>query len=210
MSWQSLYHMYLESDQWKEKRDERLEIDGHKCQSCGSTDDLQVHHKSYEHIGDEDVEGELVTLCKTCHEKEHDQGVSCELCGGKQKVYNVWGYDICGDCFTKWRRLSDTNREKFDEAKLEYADKLRQAVAPIYSDYIDKQSDTLAGVIANLDKDEWQSIQKIVKLIRGWNYIDVDDVGKFKQAVAAWTKKNLHTEAIQKAAKMRRAARCNR
>jgi hypothetical protein len=45
-----------------------LAIDNFTCQRCGSKQDVQVHHLTYENFGDEDVYNDLITLCKRCHE----------------------------------------------------------------------------------------------------------------------------------------------
>lgn len=55
---------------WPEKRKQRLQVDGHKCRTCGhdgSTWGLEIHHISYDRWGDEDVENDLITLCSSCH-----------------------------------------------------------------------------------------------------------------------------------------------
>lgn len=56
---------------WCEKRTQRLVIDNYECQTClhdGSVYQLEVHHKTYERFGEEDVEKDLITLCSECHE----------------------------------------------------------------------------------------------------------------------------------------------
>ena len=62
------YYKYLESEKWKKKRDARLRIDRFTCQTCCATDRLEVHHKHYESLGREDVDDDLITLCRECHE----------------------------------------------------------------------------------------------------------------------------------------------
>jgi len=65
------YDQYIASAEWAAKRAQRLEIDGHKCRTCGHTGEqwaLQVHHVTYERLGGEDVENDLITLCAACHE----------------------------------------------------------------------------------------------------------------------------------------------
>jgi 5-methylcytosine-specific restriction endonuclease McrA len=48
-----------------------LERDGWRCQLCGSSKNLQVHHaKSRSKLGD-DVLQNLISLCATCHGKQH-------------------------------------------------------------------------------------------------------------------------------------------
>ena len=61
------YYEYIQSEDWNRKRRERLAIDGYKCVVCGRSDvPLQVHHRSYDHLGDEQMD-ELITVCETCH-----------------------------------------------------------------------------------------------------------------------------------------------
>lgn len=68
------YRKYIRSDDWMQKREERLQIDGWKCvmcqrglKECG----LQVHHITYRNLGHEDTLHDLVTLCPSCHMKIH-------------------------------------------------------------------------------------------------------------------------------------------
>ena len=71
-----LYETYLRSDEWRRKAEERLELDGHKCQMCGcqgtATNPLQVHHLTYHNIYRENIDKDLVTLCKVCHQNIHN------------------------------------------------------------------------------------------------------------------------------------------
>ena len=65
------YERYIGSHAWACKRQERLEVDGHQCQTClhdGSLWRLEVHHKTYERFMHEDVQRDLITLCCQCHE----------------------------------------------------------------------------------------------------------------------------------------------
>jgi 5-methylcytosine-specific restriction endonuclease McrA len=66
------YDRYLNSPAWKQKRAERLKIDGGRCTACGTTEGLLgVHHLNYDSLGCEDME-DLRTLCETCHTDLHD------------------------------------------------------------------------------------------------------------------------------------------
>ena len=48
--------------------------DGAKCEICGSTENLHVHHKTYEHHGYEHLYLEdLQCLCNDCHLKVHHE-----------------------------------------------------------------------------------------------------------------------------------------
>jgi len=62
------YEEYINSDTWKKKRQERLEIDGYTCQVGDCTEDLEVHHKHYRSLGNENVREDLITLCRTHHD----------------------------------------------------------------------------------------------------------------------------------------------
>ena len=66
------YAEYIRSEGWREKAQLRKAIDGNRCVLCGSADNLQVHHVTYERLGHEDVERDLVTLCMGCHEYAHE------------------------------------------------------------------------------------------------------------------------------------------
>jgi len=62
------YNEYIKSDAWRLKRSERLAIGNHKCAYCCTRKRIQVHHLTYERIGNELME-DLVPLCETHHAK---------------------------------------------------------------------------------------------------------------------------------------------
>ena len=66
------YQIYLLSDHWKAKREQRLKYDGYRCLFCGSGDSLNVHHLHYNSLWNESVEFDLVTLCRDCHKRFHE------------------------------------------------------------------------------------------------------------------------------------------
>lgn len=72
------YKEYLNSEEWKEKRKEFIELANKECEECGSTKNLQVHHLNYDNIyheSEEDVE----VLCDDCHEdKELEKGTDLD------------------------------------------------------------------------------------------------------------------------------------
>ena len=72
------YEQYLLTPEWQERRQLMLERAGHRCQICNSSSDLQVHHRTYErrgneNLGDATTAGDLTVLCQSCHEKFHDR-----------------------------------------------------------------------------------------------------------------------------------------
>lgn len=64
------YSDYLQTPEWKRRRSLALERANHKCQLCGKKNRLEVHHNSYEHLGNEH-DLDLVVLCARCHSHHH-------------------------------------------------------------------------------------------------------------------------------------------
>jgi 5-methylcytosine-specific restriction endonuclease McrA len=68
MAFGDAYQKYLRSKDWYAKRQERLEIDDWECAWCSKHNcALHGHHLTYERLFDENVETDLITLCKRCH-----------------------------------------------------------------------------------------------------------------------------------------------
>lgn len=66
------YTEYLQTREWQHKRKQALALASHRCQTCGAKDvTLHVHHKTYERRGEE-LPGDLMVLCKACHDREHN------------------------------------------------------------------------------------------------------------------------------------------
>ncbi|MFN4082459.1 MAG: HNH endonuclease [Bacteroidia bacterium] len=64
-------NVYLNSSEWQRKRYVVLKRDNWQCIYCGAKA-TQVHHKKYSkrNIGKEPIDW-LVSVCKSCHEKQH-------------------------------------------------------------------------------------------------------------------------------------------
>jgi 5-methylcytosine-specific restriction endonuclease McrA len=52
-------------------RREILERDGWRCQICGCSQCLDVHHMRRRSALGDDVETNLITLCRDCHQIQH-------------------------------------------------------------------------------------------------------------------------------------------
>lgn len=63
------YEKYLKSKAWSEVRQKFFEQVGQQC-ICGDTA-TQVHHKTYDNIGKENLLTELAGLCDICHRNVH-------------------------------------------------------------------------------------------------------------------------------------------
>ncbi len=64
------YAQYLTTSVWHYRRNEALKRASYTCQRCGVKRQLQVHHLSYERLGNERDE-DLEVLCKGCHLGHH-------------------------------------------------------------------------------------------------------------------------------------------
>ena len=64
------YIEYLNSNEWIAIRIEMLTMFPF-CQKCGSKKSLQVHHKTYKNVFNEEPK-DLEVLCKSCHKAEHN------------------------------------------------------------------------------------------------------------------------------------------
>jgi len=81
----SHYRAYLNSSHWLMVRNAALKRANYRCHKCGSKRDPNVHHKSYERLGnerDEDIE----VLCFTCHNGLHLEQAQEEPVGVYVKI----------------------------------------------------------------------------------------------------------------------------
>jgi len=67
--WTAQYRVYLKSEGWR-KFAAKIRADREKCERCGSTQSLQVHHLTYYRLGREHPQ-DVQLLCKSCHEDVH-------------------------------------------------------------------------------------------------------------------------------------------
>lgn len=67
------YTEYMQSPEWRQKRAEyfRSELP-QGCQGCGQKRQLQLHHKTYERLGNEHL-ADLVPVCTSCHAIIHER-----------------------------------------------------------------------------------------------------------------------------------------
>ena len=71
------YSDFLQTPYWDGVRNYKLRKSGYKCELCGKSGILNVHHKTYENHGLEHLRSiankDLIVLCKDCHYKFHDK-----------------------------------------------------------------------------------------------------------------------------------------
>jgi len=61
----------LDTEAYRELRQQVLERDGWRCQACGSLVGLEIHHARFRSQQGEDTEENLIALCAQCHKKIH-------------------------------------------------------------------------------------------------------------------------------------------
>lgn len=64
------YEEYLRSDEWAQLRIDLFKHRGYVCERCNNKKKLQVHHKNYSNLFNEEPE-DLEILCEKCHREEH-------------------------------------------------------------------------------------------------------------------------------------------
>ena len=63
----------LSGYRYKLRRRLVLQRDEFRCVACGSAHHLEVHHKTKRSVLRDDRAGNLITLCASCHSKEHEE-----------------------------------------------------------------------------------------------------------------------------------------
>lgn len=66
------YETYRGSAHWLECRRAALAAASGRCERCGASTSLHVHHRTYDRIEHEEVQ-DLEVLCETCHTSEHNE-----------------------------------------------------------------------------------------------------------------------------------------
>jgi hypothetical protein len=92
-----LYEDYIGSPEWQKKRIQAFYALGNKCEVCGSSKNIHVHHNNYGSLGNENPKADLVILCDECHENLHCHVPSNLL--GKRSVGYTRGHK-CTMCMS--------------------------------------------------------------------------------------------------------------
>jgi 5-methylcytosine-specific restriction endonuclease McrA len=65
------HESYLQTRRWGIKRRQAILFWGGKCLYCGNRSKINVHHRNYDNLGNEDPANDLMILCYECHKKMH-------------------------------------------------------------------------------------------------------------------------------------------
>ena len=69
------YDDYLRSPDWRRRRALVIDRAHGRCEGCASAPATQVHHLSYDRVGNEML-FDLVALCSTCHDRVHNEAAA--------------------------------------------------------------------------------------------------------------------------------------
>jgi hypothetical protein len=115
------YHKYLKSKDWLLKKNELISTylkQGWdiKCKTCGSTDNLNVHHENYDNIGNEILTDEriwdLSFMCYECHQRWHFEK-------GFKEGYEAWSMQEFLEMIRRNALIRDFNNIKQNERALQ-------------------------------------------------------------------------------------------
>ena len=84
----TFYQDYLKSDAWKLKAEDAKLRAGNRCQVCYSADRLEVHHRTYTRLGNEEPM-DLTVLCHPCHALFHGKMDAGRAITGKELSENL-------------------------------------------------------------------------------------------------------------------------
>ena len=93
----SFWEKYLRSPQWKARRDARLRAVGYKCERCGINGPsarLEVHHLTYDRLGNE-LPSDLSVLCPRCHQEADAEREAREARLAKRRAKNAAYKTFC-------------------------------------------------------------------------------------------------------------------
>ena len=109
-----LYHDHMRSPAWRRTRAAKLELSGYRCEHCGATGRLDVHHKTYERFTRERP-SDLEALCPGCHAKadrEREQSADAARYNGGRftfidKVYGGYASPDAEQAWDEWKARQD-------------------------------------------------------------------------------------------------------
>jgi hypothetical protein len=67
-AWREDYQTHLQSNTWRQKRELVFRRARYTCEACGLDEAWEVHHLSYDNLGDEPL-WELAAVCQGCHRR---------------------------------------------------------------------------------------------------------------------------------------------
>lgn len=108
---------YYNSHLWKRTKAKILARDNHKCQICGKTGLLHVHHLSYDRF-DHENDSDLITLCPDCHDLIHYFGDKAEYLFDKHEISGTDKFPI--PIMTSFAIMEEEFKSKIPENRADF------------------------------------------------------------------------------------------
>jgi len=102
------YRKYISSHEWRKKRERAFEILGKKCNRCGSTVNLEVHHRDYDNLYNETIT-DVEIVCGRCHERADDERIAGAIIDA---AYTTWLDKIYGEGMSEYH-MNESTWEEF-------------------------------------------------------------------------------------------------
>ena len=110
------YEQYLLTGHWRSVRNWKLKQAWYQCAYCQVTRGLEVHHRTYERLGEE-LDTDLEVLCRGCHLGHHVNEIETNLGVYFKIVEDV----LAGERFTHLSDLIEAVKCRCAKLKIKYA-----------------------------------------------------------------------------------------
>lgn len=116
------YERYLQTRRWIGTRNRILRLRGYRCERCTAGRNLQVHHLTYDRIGEE-RDDDLQVLCRGCHLGHH----VAEATPNRSVYLSIVSAALKAEQFTSIADLTEDVKRRCAALKLPYDDGQVQA-----------------------------------------------------------------------------------
>lgn len=104
------YIRYLESVAWEKRRERSLMLADHRCQDCGATENLEVHHLNYDWLGEE-ADEDLRVLCRPCHEIADQRRRALVATTRDDARFRGWAAKVYGENWGMYQNKAELRRQ---------------------------------------------------------------------------------------------------
>lgn len=148
------YLRYMQSEEWKQKREQKLREGGHRCYFAGKNCNghLEVHHLRYSTLGHETM-NDLLVLCQSHHRLEDR----------KRELIGATPYSEDWDTMTRMERSFEwLDRYQRGDISLHECDEMLKVTSPFL------QHDKMV-METNIKRDEWllAALPRTIAYLRG-------------------------------------------
>lgn len=94
------YETYIKSKEWHDRADKVKQKRGYKCERCGSTKQIDAHHKNYDRLGYE-RDSDIEIVCRACHARADKERAEHSAKRNYQNRLDAWASKVYG---LDWKR----------------------------------------------------------------------------------------------------------